>query len=277
MKYLIACDLDGSLLNHDSEVSIYSKKVLRYLESMGHKVVIATGRPFSGAIDIYKDLGIHNVLITDNGGSIQHPFSSEFKPNKTFIPKAVTDRLFINTRHYLNSAFFSDDTIVYAYQYEPRLKAFFSSLDQREVIEKPLNEFDVEATGIIFLVQTPSVEIFETYMDTSHSDLLSYRLWGKDSKHAIYEIYLKHISKASALKIVANYYNIPHHQVIAFGDGINDIEMIAFANPGVAMKNAVPEIIAVSKDMTLYENHEDGVAHYLYNFFTLDVDLNKET
>lgn len=277
MKYLIACDLDGSLLNHDSEVSIYSKKVLRHLESLGHKVVIATGRPYSGAIDIYTDLGIPNVLITDNGGSIKHPHSDAFKPHKTYIPKAETDRLFLNTRHYLNSAFFSDETIVYAYQYEPRLKSFFSSLDQREVIEKPLNEFDVEATGIIFLVQAASIEIFESYMETSHSELLSYRLWGKDSKHAIYEIYLKHISKASALKIVADYYDIPHNQVIAFGDGINDIEMIAFANPGVAMKNAVPEIFAVSQDVTLFENHEDGVAHYVYNFFKLDVDFNKDS
>jgi Cof subfamily protein (haloacid dehalogenase superfamily) len=273
MTYLIACDLDGSLLNHESEVSIYSKKVLRHLESMGHKVVIATGRPYSGAIDIYKDLGIKNVLITDNGGSIQHPNSDAFKTLKTFIPKHVTDRLFLDTRHYLNSAFFSDDTIVYAYQYEPRLKAFFSSLDQREVIEKPLNEFDVEATGIIFLVQAASIEIFESYMDETHGDVLSYRIWGKDSKHAIYEIYLKHISKASALKTVADFYGIKHDRVIAFGDGINDIEMIAFANPGVAMKNAVPEVIAVSKDMTLFENHEEGVAKYLYTFFKLDVDL----
>jgi Cof subfamily protein (haloacid dehalogenase superfamily) len=276
MNYLIACDLDGSLLNHESEVSIYSKRVLRHLESLGHKVVIATGRPYSGAIDIYVDLGIHNILITDNGGSIQHPKSSSFPTRKTYIPKAVTDKLFLNTFHYLNSAFYSDDKIVYAYQYDPRLRSFFSSLDKRKVIDKPLNEFTVEATGIIFLVQAASVDIFEAYMKDEHSDLLSFRLWGKDSKHAIYEIYLKHISKASALQIVADFYGIPHDRVISFGDGINDLEMIQFGNPGVAMKNAMPEIIEVSKDITEFENHEDGIAHYLTQYFNITLDENHE-
>jgi Cof subfamily protein (haloacid dehalogenase superfamily) len=272
MKYLIACDLDGSLLNHESEVSVYSKKVLRHLESLGHKVVIATGRPYSGAIDIYLDLGIHNVLITDNGGSIQHPKNKSFKTHKTYIPKHVTDKLFLDTRHYLNSAFYSDDKTVYAYQYDPRLRSFFSSLDKREVIDRPLNTFDVEATGIIFLVQANYIETFETYMKQTHGDLLSFRQWGQDVKHAIYEIYLKHISKASALAYVCAYYDIPKDNVIAFGDGINDLEMIAFANPGVAMKNAMPEVIEISKDITEFENHEDGIAHYLVKSFNLTIE-----
>jgi Cof subfamily protein (haloacid dehalogenase superfamily) len=271
MKYLIACDLDGSLLNHESEVSIYSKKVLRHLHNLGHKVVIATGRPYSGAIDIYVDLGIHNVLITDNGGSIQHPKDPRFNTQKTYIPKHVTDRLFLDTKHYLNSAFYSDDKTVYAYQYDPRLRSFFSSLDKREVIDRPLNTFDVEATGIIFLVQAQAIDTFESYMKQVHGELLSFRLWGKDVKHAIYEIYLKHISKASALDYVLNYYDIPKEHIIAFGDGINDLEMIAFGKPGVAMKNAMPEVIAVSKDITEFENHEDGIAHYLVKFFNLTI------
>lgn len=269
MKHLIICDLDGSLLNHDGDVTAYSKKVLRHLESLGHKVIIATGRPYSGAIQIYQDLGIPNVLITDNGGSIQHPKDPSFETKKTYIPKAITHELFEHTHHYLNSAFYSDDKTVYAYKYDPRLRMFFSSLDKRTVIDKPFTEFEVEATGIIYLVQTPSIDTFETYFKETFSDTLSFRMWGKDQKHAIYEIYLKHISKASAIEIVRQYYHIEHENTIAFGDGVNDIEMIEYAHLGVAMKNAMSEVIDVSNDITKDTNDHHGIANYLVKHFDL--------
>jgi Cof subfamily protein (haloacid dehalogenase superfamily) len=270
MKHLIICDLDGSLLNHEGDVTAHSKKVLRHLESLGHKVIIATGRPHSGAIQIYDDLGIHNVLITDNGGSIQHPKDSTFQVQKTYIPKAITHALFECTHPYLDSAFYSDEKTVYAYKYDPRLRMFFSSLDKRTVIDKPFTDFDTEATGIIYLVQTPFIETFETLFKTSFNDHLSFRLWGKDQKHAIYEIYLKHVSKASAIEHVRQYYDIPHEHTIAFGDGVNDIEMIDYAALGVAMKNAMPEVLAVCDDVTKETNDEQGIANYLIHHFKLE-------
>lgn len=269
MKHLIICDLDGSLLNHEGDVTSQSKKVLRHLESLGHKVIIATGRPHSGAIQIYGDLGIHNVLITDNGGSIQHPKDASFATQKTYIPKAITHELFKHTHHYLDSAFYSDEKTVYAYKYDPRLRMFFSSLDKRTVIDKPFTEFDVEATGIIYLVQTPQIETFETYFKSTFSDTLSFRMWGQDHKHAIYEIYLKHISKASAIEYVRKYYGIDKAHTIAFGDGVNDIEMIEYATLGVAMKNAMPEVLAVCNDITKETNDDHGIANYLINHFDL--------
>ena len=158
---------------------------------------------------------------------------------------------------------------MYAYKYDPRLRMFFSSLDKRTVIDKPFTEFDVEATGIIYLVQTPYIDTFETYFKETFSDTLSFRMWGKDQKHAIYEIYLKHISKASAIEIVRQYYNIDHQNTIAFGDGVNDVEMIEYAHLGVAMKNAVSEVINVSDDITQDTNDHHGIANYLVKHFHL--------
>jgi len=94
-------------------------------------------------------------------------------------------------------------------------------------------------------------------------------MWGKDQKHAIYEIYLKHISKASAIEIVRQYYDIDHKNTIAFGDGVNDIEMIEYAHLGVAMKNAMSEVIDVSNDITKDTNDHHGIANYLVKHFDL--------
>lgn len=271
MKHLIVCDLDGSLLNHEGDVAAFSKRVLRHLESLGHKVIIATGRPYSAAINIYDDLGISNPLITDNGGMIHHPKDPNFEQVKTFIPRDVTHKLFKATRDYLDSAFYSDDERVYAFQYDPRLRMFFSSLDKREVIDKPFDEFDTEATGIIYLVKTQHIEAFELYMNTKCHDVLSFRMWGLDKKHAVYEIYLKHISKASAIDHVRAWFEIDRNNVIAFGDGVNDLEMLTYANPGVAMKNAMPELKAVADIILDKTNDEHGIAYYLIQRFNLDI------
>ena len=269
MKYLVVCDLDGSLLNNSGKISNYTKEILHKIDKIGHKVVIATGRPFSGAINIYNSLEIKNILITDNGGSIHHPHDKNFTTIQHFIPKKITHKLFLETKKFLNSAFYSDEKNVYAYKYDPRLQMFFSSLDQRKVIDKPFNEFDTEATGIIYLVKTDFIESFEKYMIESWKNILSFRMWGKDKKHAIYEIYLSHISKASAIDFTRKKYNILKENTIAFGDGINDFEMIKYSNPGVAMKNGIIELKLSADQITEYNNDENGIAIFLEKFFKI--------
>ena len=113
-------------------------------------------------------------------------------------------------------------------------------------------------------------ESLETYIKENHGDTISFRLWGAGHKHAIYEIYLKHVSKSSALNYLLDYYNIERSNLIAFGDGINDIEMIRDAGIGVMMKNGTWELKGVSKDQTELTNDEDGIANYLIKHFELE-------
>ena len=57
MKYLIACDLDGSLLNKKSELTKKTIKTLNDVRKLGHIGVLATGRPCGGAIGKYEQIG----------------------------------------------------------------------------------------------------------------------------------------------------------------------------------------------------------------------------
>ncbi len=116
--------------------------------------------------------------------------------------------------------------------------------------------------------------VLENYIKENYDDTISFRLWGgAGHRHAIYEIYLKHVSKSSALNYLLDYYNIERSRFIAFGDGINDIEMIRDAGIGVMMKNGNWELKGVSKDQTEYTNDEDGIARYLIKFFDLKEQL----
>lgn len=101
MKYLIACDLDGTTLNRQGELTTKTIKVLQHLRSLGHIVCLATGRPFNGAIGKYEEVGLDTPLITDNGGSIENPVDPTFPKQRTYIPVHMMHQLYVcKTHHY---------------------------------------------------------------------------------------------------------------------------------------------------------------------------------
>lgn len=270
LPYLIALDLDGSLLNNKSELTEKTINVLTHLHHLGHKVVIATGRPFGGAIELYHELNIPNPMINDNGATIENPNDHMFAKQRTLIPNDIMRDIFLFAKPFLVSAFFSIEKTVYAYKYEPKLEGYFAGLKHsNKIIEMDFDLLDVEPSGLIFLVDTMQKEALESFIKTKYGDTMSYRPWGAGRKHAIYEIYLKHVSKSSALSYLLQYYNMEKSQLIAIGDGINDIEMIRDAEIGVMMKNGNWELKSVAKDVTKYNNNEDGAVRYLINFFDL--------
>ena len=72
-RYLIAVDLDGTLLTDDKRISTYTKLTLQKLIELGHYVVIATGRSNRMSILYYDELGLKTPLINSNGAFIHHP------------------------------------------------------------------------------------------------------------------------------------------------------------------------------------------------------------
>ena len=270
MNYLIACDLDGTTLNRQGELTTKTIKVLRHLRSLGHIVCLATGRPYNGAIGKYEEVGLDTPLITDNGGSIENPVDPTFAKQRTYIPVHMMHQLFTFAKPMIISSFFSIDDIVYAYKYDTKLEEFFSGIHSDRVIENDYTAFNVEPTGMVFLIQSDKQKEFEGYIDLHFGQTLSHRLWGVENGYAVYEVYLKHVSKSSAIKYLLDYYQIPQERWIALGDGINDIEMIRDAGIGVAMKNAVPELHAVADVITEMTHDEEAVANFLIDFFKLE-------
>ncbi|MEG0364931.1 MAG: HAD-IIB family hydrolase, partial [Erysipelotrichales bacterium] len=79
------------------------------------------------------------------------------------------------------------------------------------------------------------------------------------------EVCPKGNTKGNALESLAKELNILPEEIMAFGDGENDIEMLSFAKHSYAMANALPSVKAVSSHITL-SNDDDGVYEILKNF-----------
>lgn len=79
------------------------------------------------------------------------------------------------------------------------------------------------------------------------------------------ELVPKGIDKAKSLLRLLAKINLTPADMIAFGDGYNDLSMLKLAGMGVAMQNAAPEVRAEADYITL-SNEEDGIAAALEHF-----------
>lgn len=263
MKKMIMLDLDGTLLNRQGQLSEYTIESIKKMKD-DYTFVIATGRPYHACINFYHQLELDTPLISDNGGYITNPSDQSFPTLKTRIDLAASKKLFRFAKPYIQSAFFNEENTVYTYKYLPRLHEIFHNNDNNFTkVEIPFDDLDIAPSGIIYLIDVNYMEKFENFLKTELKGKLSYRMWGNDYQHAVYEIYVNDVSKYTAISYLLKTLNISNENTVAFGDGINDLEMITNVHLGVAMINGRDDIKAVSDDITKYSNHEDGVVKYL--------------
>lgn len=266
-KYLIACDLDGTLLNASSNLSIETIAYFEALRKEGHRIVIATGRPFRGCYDYYQTLKLDTPIITDNGGSIENPRDPNFKKVSIKIPKRIVDKVFNYAVDHIVTAFYSVDNGLYVYKPTERLNWLYHENEDTFFIEAPFtNEGNPEPSGMMFIVNVAFKKAFEDFIEHETDGILTFRDWGSDAKNAIFEVYQKSTSKAEALELVRQHLGFSADQVIAFGDGMNDLDMLSVAHHGVCMKNGNPKLKEIADAVTDKTNDENGLIEYLKVF-----------
>ena len=92
---IIAVDLDGTLLNSQSQLSDFTKETIKKVSQKGHKVIIATGRPYRMAYHYYKELELDTPMINFNGSLTHLPgkkweFERSLTVDKSFLIDMVT-------------------------------------------------------------------------------------------------------------------------------------------------------------------------------------------
>ncbi|WP_447925328.1 HAD hydrolase family protein [Georgenia muralis] len=73
------------------------------------------------------------------------------------------------------------------------------------------------------------------------------------------ELFLTGVHKAAGMAVVAEHLGVAQRDTVAFGDGLNDLEMLEYAGVGVAIEGADPRVLAVS-DRTARGPGEEGLA-----------------
>lgn len=258
--YLIAFDMDGTLLNEKKTISLRTKRYLKKLTKQGHKIVLASGRPSRAMLHYYNDLGLTTPLVCYNGAYVFSPKDKNFKPLEFEFPKEIIKEVINKIRPHINNVMCEDEVNIWVDQKDSYLDKFFW-YENMNIIYGDLTE-TLNKNPMTCIVKTP----FE-YRDTHEIEEvmkaypgLSARFW---TGSPYFEIYYEQTSKGSSIKKIAEYYNIPKERIIAFGDAENDKEMFEFAEISVAMSNGKQSLKEKAKMISIKDNDHNGIYHTL--------------
>ncbi|MBC2000655.1 Cof-type HAD-IIB family hydrolase [Listeria marthii] len=268
----IILDIDGTLLNDEKKISTETKKALITAQQNGVKLILASGRPTTGMHLYAEQLEMekyHGLLVSYNGAKVVDCQTKEELFNqaltvaegkavlehmKNFEVKVMIDK---DDYMYVNDVF--DCYVPYKgeeiniIQYESRGGNF------------KLCEKDDLAAFLDYRISKILTAGDPAYMQENYQAMMAPF---KDSLNCVFtadfyfEFTAQGIDKAKALDTVLTPMGISPENIIAFGDGHNDITMVEYAGTGIAMSNAVPELKAAASSITL-SNNEDGIAHVL--------------
>jgi Cof subfamily protein (haloacid dehalogenase superfamily) len=257
MYRLLAIDLDGTLLNPRPQKMITSRTrlALQQVVEAGMRVVIATGQSLAVLQQICSSLPIEGPQIIENGaqiadiktGKIYHEqlLPAEYVlPVLTVLREAGFHRVYHTTRR------------VYADTDTPRVRQWYS----------PPVPPVIEVDDVSSLYPQPCIKIVavgeEDRLRAARPELMYIfreQLYITQSAFDLLEFLHPRISKEYGLRTIAHDLGIDRSEIVAIGDGHNDIGMIQFAGLGVAMGNAHNEVKSIADYITL-SNAEDGVA-----------------
>lgn len=271
-KYLIALDLDGTLLNDEKTISPLNKKVLTYLESLGHVIVLCSGRALRSVTFYHESLGLKkSPVISYNGHLITNSHDSKFPTASYLLNKNTVISIYkeLNENNLITCGMSESLTTIYCDDPEDYfLFAFYDTKDmtvKQGLLNENIKE-DVYTCVFRYDQNAGKQEQIQKVVDKHNDVNVRFRYGGNYC-----ELYIKDVSKARAICHVASYYGVNQDNIITFGDSDNDKEMLRDFKHSYLMKNGNPTLKEYAHNITAYTNSDDGVAIELIKFFNLEI------
>lgn len=248
MIKMIVTDLDETLLRSDKTISDYTVSILNKCRDKGIMIAYATARSRQ-AVSRFFERFVPDVFIGYGGAA---SFVGEEVISRFAIPAEIGFQLIDRC--------LQEPEIFYVHASNETV-AHTNSLDSPnpEIVHHDCVDFS-QLSGIsylkISLISTNPDVVGRIASEFPMLDLLRYT--GED----LYRFADRSAEKWNAVKAVAEYFDIDTGMVAAFGDDINDLEMVRNCGIGVAVGNAIETVKAAAKYIC-DTNNNDGVAKWL--------------
>lgn len=265
-KKIVFIDIDGTLVNDNGVIPPSTKIAIKKARNNGHYVFLCTGRSKTEIYDNILEIGFDGIIAAA-GGYIEVNNNVIFHKtvNKDATKHVVEYFNNNNVEYYLES----NDGLFASKNLKKRLhELFFSKKDMdkktKTEIEKGLQPFldamieiedmlGVDINKVSFLESKLSFDMikaeFENEFNVIHCTVPAF---GENSG----ELSLHNINKASAIEKLLTHLNLREIETYAYGDGINDLEMIQSVKYGIAMGNAKQKLKEAAFDIT--DTHDKG-------------------
>ena len=257
---LFAFDLDKTLVTNDYRLPERTPGVLRALRDAGHSVTVLTGRPLGSARRFLDALAVPGPYSVNHGAQVMDAGGRELRRTR-LVAADVRAVLGPWTAH--PTVEFSCVVDEQLFVKDPADQRWHWAHTESRVVSRFDPTIDTDADKVVFAAETTTIEIVEHV--AAHAPLAERYLWGD----GFLEVVAAGGDKGSGLAFIAARLGFDQHQVVAFGDGLNDVSMVRWAGHGVAVgPEAHPDTISAS-DERVASPEEGGVLdwlerHYLY-------------
>jgi len=289
--HLIKLDIDGTSTNPDfSTLNQKLKKVLQKLKEQGHKICFTTGRNYLSALPFYQEVGLDTFLVTYNGAYINNPSKNNAEElvlnpianqtvkdilNEPIIKQNLhnalidkIDRKTISTSDdiYYEEIFFNGNP----YTKGENILQLLGEQDALQLVLEFSNKEEMLNNILMLLRSKYSASITFYFGSKLKAKTPGDKVLVPDPEKTIIKIRNKFASKGMGAEWVASYYNIPLSHTIAFGNDVNDIELMHMVGKGIATADSDNYLKAYAYGITDFGVlNSDGVAQFLTKHFGL--------
>jgi hypothetical protein len=252
--------MDDTLLGPDRTLSRDNADALHRLIADGVEVVIATGRHFTSVAAFESDLGFKSWIISAGGAVVSHAETQELIYELT-LPHDLGLELFNRARGegisligYHRTGIFCD------------APSEWVSLYTRRTHQVPIADIpELIATGLQKLIWTVNGERIADLTPKMQQEFAD-RIYAVNTEREMLEFLNAKANKAHATQVLAARLGLAQAQVIAFGDGNNDVPLLKWAGMSVAMAHGRDSAKRAAKKVSPPGPPETAVARSLELF-----------
>lgn len=266
-KYLIAFDMDGTLLKSDGTVGEESKKILKEIMAGGDYVSIASGRPSRVVTPFYEELGLNGPVVSYNGCRIYSPNDDSFPVREKTFPKEIVKKFLFDIGYEnIDYVMVEGAHTVYINKFDQTIDGFFHPTGMEIIEGNVLENIKEDAFVVILGMNTHKYD--EILVKSAFQFKgLGLRFWGGiESKFS--ELYYLDTSKTTGIEIARKTLNIEKDHVIVIGDADNDVDMITEYPNSIAMINGEKQVIERAHYVSDFDNNNDGAAKAVFKLLT---------
>lgn len=251
---LLAFDLDRTVVTDDGHLPDVIADAIGAARHAGHQVTVLTGRARASAQLFLDRLEVTGPFSVNHGAIVMRDPSTAMR--RVTLP--------VHDVHALVSPYLHHDVVEFScmvddmlFVKDPGDPRWSWAHARNRAITRFTADFGYAADKVLFAASETTVTVqARVARDLPH---LEQYLWGD----GFLEVIAAGADKGTALEHIATHLGYAREQVVAFGDGLNDVSMLRWAGHAVAVGPHVHELALAEADERIASPEEGGVAHWL--------------